>query len=127
MGAQYIEGFHDAVRTPYALRPGRHVGFFWNNKICFNFVSILFEKIKLPVSERTYIIVPVVYLGFMKFKQQWVRPYFVRSNMAAVSNVTWQILLQWRHAKILYWVLYFLDCSRTLQTHILVFKFYALN
>ena len=26
---------------------------FWNNKICFNFVSILFEKIKLTVSERT--------------------------------------------------------------------------
>ena len=23
-----IEGFHDAVRTPCALRPGRHVGFF---------------------------------------------------------------------------------------------------
>ena len=23
-----IEGFHDAVRTPYALRPGHHVGFF---------------------------------------------------------------------------------------------------
>ena len=56
----YIEGFHDAVRTPYALRPGRHVGFFWNNKICFNFVSILFEKIKLTVSEHTYIIVPMV-------------------------------------------------------------------
>ena len=55
-----IEGFHDAVRTPYALRPGRHVGFFWNNKRCFNFVSILFEKIKLTVSERTYIIVPMV-------------------------------------------------------------------
>ena len=55
-----IEGFHDAVRTPYALRPGRHVGFFWNNKICFNFVSMLFEKIKLTVSERTYIIVPMV-------------------------------------------------------------------
>ena len=55
-----IEGFHDAVRTPYELRPGRHVGFFWNNKICFNFVSILFEKIKLTVSERTYIIVPMV-------------------------------------------------------------------
>ena len=55
-----IEGFHDAVRTPYALCPGRHVGFFWNNKICFNFVSILFEKIKLTVSERTYIIVPMV-------------------------------------------------------------------
>ena len=54
------EGFHDAVRTPYALRPGRHVGFFWNNKICFNFLSILFEKIKLTVSERTYIIVPMV-------------------------------------------------------------------
>ena len=51
----FIEGFHDAVRTPYALRPGRHVGFFWNNKICFNFVSILFEKIKLTVSERTLI------------------------------------------------------------------------
>ena len=55
-----IEGFHDAVRTPYALHPGRHVGFFWNNKICFNFVSILFEKIKLTVSERTNIIVPMV-------------------------------------------------------------------
>ena len=55
-----IEGFHDAVRTPYALRPERHVGFFWNNKICFNFVSFLFEKIKLTVSERTYIIVPKV-------------------------------------------------------------------
>ena len=55
-----IEGFHDAVRTPHALCPGRHVGFFWNNKICFNFVSILFEKIKLTVSERTYIIVPIV-------------------------------------------------------------------
>ena len=55
-----IEGFHDAVRTPYALRPGRHVGFFWNNKICFNFVSIVFEKIKLTVSERTYIIYPMV-------------------------------------------------------------------
>ena len=55
-----IEGFHDAVRNPYALRPGRHVGFFWNNKICFNFVSILFEKIKLTVSERTYIIVHMV-------------------------------------------------------------------
>ena len=55
-----IEGFHDAVRTPYVLRPGRHVGFFLNNKICFNFVSILFEKIKLTVSERTYIIVPMV-------------------------------------------------------------------
>ena len=55
-----IEGFHDAVRTPYALRPGRHVGFFWNNNICFNFVSILFEKIKLTVSERTYVIVPMV-------------------------------------------------------------------
>ena len=55
-----IEGFHDAVRTPYALRPGRHVGYFWNNKMCFNFVSILFEKIKLTVSERTYIIVPMV-------------------------------------------------------------------
>ena len=35
-----IEGFHNAVRTPYALRPGRHVGIFWNNKIRFNFVSI---------------------------------------------------------------------------------------
>ena len=55
-----IEGFHDAVRTLYALRPGHHVGFFWNNKICFNFESILFEKIKLAVSERTYIIVPMV-------------------------------------------------------------------
>ena len=55
-----IEGFQDAVRTPYALRPGRHVGFFWNNKICFNFVSILFEKIKLMVRECTYIIVPMV-------------------------------------------------------------------
>ena len=44
-----MEGFHE-----------RHVGFFWNNKICFNFVSILFEKIKLTVSERTYIIVPMV-------------------------------------------------------------------
>ena len=55
-----IEGFHDAVCTPYALRPGRHVGCFWNNKICFNFVSILFEKIKLTVSECTYIIVPMV-------------------------------------------------------------------
>ena len=65
-----IEGFHDAVRTPYTLRPGRHVGFFWNNKICFNFVSILFEKIKLMASECTYIIVPMVKLGFMKFKQQ---------------------------------------------------------
>ena len=60
MGDVSIEGFHDAVRTPYALRPGRHVGFFWNNEICFNFVSILFEKIKLTVSERTYIIVPMV-------------------------------------------------------------------
>ena len=38
----------------------------------------------------------------MKFKQQWVRPYFVRSNMAAMSSVTWQILLQWRHVKTLY-------------------------
>ena len=75
---------------------------FWNNKICFNFVSISFEKIKLTVSERTYIIVPMVQLGFMKFKQQWVRPYFVRSNMAAVSSVTWQILLQWRHMKTFY-------------------------
>ena len=55
-----IEGFHDAVRTPYALRPGSHVRFFWNNKICFNFVSILFEKVKLTVSECTYIIVPMV-------------------------------------------------------------------
>ena len=55
-----IEGFHEAVRIQNALRPGRHVGFFWNNKICFNFVSILFEKIKLTVSERTYIIVPMV-------------------------------------------------------------------
>ena len=57
-----IEGFHDAVRTPYALRPGHHVGFFWNNKICFNCLSILFEKIKLTVSERTksYIIVPMM-------------------------------------------------------------------
>ena len=55
-----IEGFQDAVHTPYALHPGRHVGFFWNNRICFNFVSILFEKIKLTVSERTYIIVPMV-------------------------------------------------------------------
>ena len=60
MGNEPIEGFHDAIRTPYVLRPGRHVGFFWNNKICFNFVSILFEKIKLTVSERTYIIVPMV-------------------------------------------------------------------
>ena len=33
---------------------------FWNNKICFNFVSILLEEIKLTVSERTYIIVPMV-------------------------------------------------------------------
>ena len=45
-----IEGFHDAVRTPYALRPGRHVGFFleqqYGRPMCFNFVSILFEKIK---------------------------------------------------------------------------------
>ena len=55
-----IEGFHDMVRTSYALRPGRHVGFLRNNKIYFNFVSILFEKIKLTVSERTYIIVPMV-------------------------------------------------------------------
>ena len=55
-----IEGFHDAVRTLYALRPGRHVGFFWNNKICFNFVSILLEKFKLTVSERTYITFPMV-------------------------------------------------------------------
>ena len=92
----------DHTTTLYALRPGRHVGFFWNNKICFNFVSILFEEIKLTVSERTYIIAPMVYLGFMKFKQQWVRPYFVRSSMAAVSSVTWQILLQWRHVKTLY-------------------------
>ena len=38
----------------------------------------------------------------MKFKQQCVRPYFVRSNMVAVSSVTWQILLQWRHVKTLY-------------------------
>ena len=38
----------------------------------------------------------------MKFKQQWFRPYFVRSNMATVSSVTWQILLQWRHVKTLY-------------------------
>ena len=45
----HLYGFHE-----------RHVGFFWNNKICFNFVSILFEKIKLTVSERTYIIVPMV-------------------------------------------------------------------
>ena len=27
-----IEGFYDAVRTPYALRPGRHVGFFGTTK-----------------------------------------------------------------------------------------------
>ena len=27
-----IEGFHDAVRTPYALRPRRHVGFFGTTK-----------------------------------------------------------------------------------------------
>ena len=56
-----VEGFTTryAPRT-YALRPGRHVGFLWNNKICFNFVSIIFEKIKLTVSERTYIIVPMV-------------------------------------------------------------------
>ena len=27
-GALSIEGFHDAEHTPYALRPGRHVGFF---------------------------------------------------------------------------------------------------
>ena len=66
---------------------------------------MLFEKIKLTVSERTYIIVPMAYLGFMKFKQQWVRPYFVRSNMAAVSSVTWQILLQWRHVKTLYYII----------------------
>ena len=38
----------------------------------------------------------------MKFKQQWVRPYFVRFNMAAVSSVTWQILLRWHHVKTLY-------------------------
>ena len=57
--AMFIEGFHDAVCPPYALRPGRHVGFFWN-KICFNFESISFEKIKLTVSEHTYIIVPMV-------------------------------------------------------------------
>ena len=41
------------VRAP-SRAGGRHVGFFWNNKICFNFVSIS-EKIKLTVSERTYI------------------------------------------------------------------------
>ena len=55
-----IEGFHDAVHTLYALRPGAMWIFFLDNKICFNFVSILFEKIKLTVSERTYIIVPMV-------------------------------------------------------------------
>ena len=55
-----IEGFHDAVRTPHALRPGRHVGFFLEQQICFNFVSILFETINLTVSECTYIIVPMV-------------------------------------------------------------------
>ena len=32
----------------------------------------------------------------MKIKRQWVRPYFVRFNIA------WQILLQWRHVKTLY-------------------------
>ena len=60
ISAHVYRGFHDAVRTPFALLPGRHVGFFWNNNLCFNFVSILFEKIKLTVSERTYIIVPMV-------------------------------------------------------------------
>ena len=55
----------------------------------------------------------------MKFKQQWVRPYFVRSNMAAVSSVTWQILLQWRHVKTLYWLslLHRLYCARSLPTN----------
>ena len=53
-----IEGFHDAVRTPYVLRPRRHVGFFGTTK--YASVSILFEKIKLTVSERTYIVVPMV-------------------------------------------------------------------
>ena len=27
-----IEGFHDAVRTPYTLHPGRHVGFFFEQQ-----------------------------------------------------------------------------------------------
>ena len=52
-----IEGFHDAVCTPYELRPGRHVGFFGTTKYALIlYRSILFEKIKLMVSERTYII-----------------------------------------------------------------------
>ena len=56
-----IEGFSRRdIRTPYALRPRAPCWIFWNNEICFNFVSILFEKIKLTVSERTYIIVPMV-------------------------------------------------------------------
>ena len=40
-----IVGFHDPVRTPCAM---------------LDFVSILFEKIKLTVSERIYIIVSMV-------------------------------------------------------------------
>ena len=33
--------------------------------------------------------------------------------MAAVSSVTWQILLQWRHVKTLYWSIVQIDPSKS--------------
>ena len=47
----FYRGFSRRGTHPVRAMSRRHVGFFWNKKICFNFVSILFEKIKLTVSE----------------------------------------------------------------------------
>ena len=65
----WIEGFHDAVGTPCALRADAMLDFFFfflrgavytkkpenDNKICFNFLLILFEHVKLAVSEYIFI------------------------------------------------------------------------
>ena len=55
-----IEGFHDAVRTPYELRPGRHVGFFGTTKYALILYLFYLRRSNRTVSERTYIIVPMV-------------------------------------------------------------------
>ena len=67
--------------------------FFETTKYALILCLFYFEDIKLMASERSYIIVRMARSGIMTFKQQWVRPYVVTSNMAAVSSVTWQILV----------------------------------
>ena len=57
---QDYRGFSQRGKHPVRALSRAPCWIFWNNRICFNFVSILFEKIKLTVSERTYIIVPMV-------------------------------------------------------------------